>query len=127
MVATTQGQAAMTAAQYRAQASKPNKYGAKKTEIDGLRFDSKAEAKFYTRLKLREKAGEVSAVELQRPFPVLGPKGELITTYKADFAFWDHSEDRFRVIDVKGVETPVFKLKRKLVRAFCGVEIEVVK
>ncbi|MGU3399249.1 DUF1064 domain-containing protein [Brucellaceae bacterium D45D] len=116
----------MSAAEFR-QAAKPNKYGAKKTVLDGIRFDSKAEASYYAALKQREKAGEVGGVELQRPFAVLGPKGELITTYKADFAFWDFIEDRFRVIDVKGVETPVFKLKRKLVRAFLGIEVEVVK
>lgn len=116
----------MTAAEYRRQ-SKPNKYGAKKTVVDGITFDSKAEARYYVQLKQREKDGEVGGVELQRPFVVLGPKGELITTYKADFAFWDFKEDRFRVIDVKGVETAVFRLKKKLVKAFLGIDAEVVK
>lgn len=116
----------MTAAEFRQQ-TKPNKYGAKKTVVDGITFDSRAEARYYVQLKLREQAGEVGGVELQRPFAVLGPKGELITTYKADFAFWDFTEDRFRVIDVKGVETPVFRLKRKMVKAFLGIDVEVVK
>lgn len=104
-----------------------NKYGAKKTVLDGIRFDSKAEANFYATLKLREKAGEVSGVELQRPFALIGPDGEVITTYRSDFAFWDHIEDRFRVVDVKGVETDVFKLKRKMMRSMLGIEVEVVK
>jgi len=116
----------MSAAEFR-QIPKRNKYGAKKTTLDGITFDSKAEANYFAQLKQREKAGEVGGVELQRPFVVLGPKGELITTYKADFAFWDFKEDRFRVIDVKGVQTPVFRLKRKLVKAFLGVDVEVVK
>lgn len=116
----------MSAAQFR-QTPKRNKYGARKTTLDGITFDSKAEANYFAQLKRRERAGEVGGVELQRPFVVRGPKGELITTYKADFAFWDFKEDRFRVIDVKGVETPVFRLKRKLVKAFLGVDIEVVK
>ena len=119
----------LSSQEYRAQTSKPkrNKYGAKRTVIDGVLFDSKAEATYYTALKMREKAGEVSAVELQRPFSLLGPKGELICTYKADFCFWDHKADRFRVVDVKGVETSVFKLKRKMMRILLGIEVETSK
>lgn len=119
----------LSSQEYRAQASKPkrSKYGAKRTLIDGVLFDSKAEATYYTVLKMREKAGEVSAVELQRPFSLLGPKGELICTYKADFCFWDHKADRFRVVDVKGVETAVFKLKRKMMKILLGIEVETTK
>lgn len=119
----------LTAKQYLEQAVKPkrNKYGAKRTVVDGILFDSKAEGSYYTMLKMREKAGEVSAVELQRPFSLLGPKGELICTYKADFCFWDHKADRFRVVDVKGVETAVFKLKRKMMKVLLGIEVETTK
>ena len=118
----------MTAAEFRQTAgTKANKYKAQQTTLDGITFASKAEARYYAQLKRREKAGEVGGVECQRPFMILGPKGELITTYKADFAFWDFKEDRFRVIDVKGVETPVFRLKRKMVKAFLGIDVEVVK
>lgn len=106
---------------------KPNKYGAKKTIVDGITFDSKREAAYYGELKIREKLGEVSAVELQRPFKLLGPKGELLCTYKCDFAFWDHIVDRFRVIDVKGIETRDFKIKKRMMRAMNGIEVEVVK
>jgi len=119
----------MTAAEFQAQAAKPKraKYGNRKTVIDGITFDSKAEGDYYAALKIREKAGEVSAVEMQRPFKMLGPKGELIATYKADFAFWDHVEDRFRVIDVKGYVTREFRLKRKMMKALLGIDVEVVK
>ncbi|TPW26012.1 DUF1064 domain-containing protein [Pararhizobium mangrovi] len=118
----------ISAAEARAQAGKRrSKYGNRRCELDGIRFDSKAERDYYARLKQREKAGEVGGVELQRPFAMIGPDGRLITTYKADFAFWDHTADRFRVIDVKGVETAVFKIKRKMMRSFHGIEVEVVK
>ena len=119
----------LTSKEYQAQSSKPkrSKYGSKRTMVDGVLFDSKAEGAYYSMLKMREKAGEVSAVELQRPFPILGPKGELICTYKADFCFWDHKADRFRVVDVKGVETSVFKLKRKMMRILLGIEVETTK
>lgn len=119
----------LSSKEYQAQSSKPkrNKYGAKRTVVDGILFDSKAEASYYSMLKMREKGGDVSAVELQRPFSLLGPKGELICTYKADFCFWDHKADKFRVVDVKGVETSVFKLKRKMMKILLGIEVETTK
>ena len=123
----------LTAKEARALLAKPkrgNKYGARKTVLDGITFDSAAEARYYAALKLREKAGEVGGVELQRRFTVLGPKGEVVCTVVPDFCFWDHVEDRFRVVDVKGgkaTQTPVFKLKQKLLRIFNGIEIEVVQ
>lgn len=118
----------MTAAEARAaiKPAKANKFKAKRTLVDGICFDSKAEAAYFSSLRLRERAGEVSDVELQRPY-ALTVGGMLITTYRADFVFWDHQLKRRRVIDVKGVETPVFKLKRKLMRACHQIEIEVVK
>lgn len=120
----------MTAAAYRSREAvepKPNKYRNKPTIIDGIRFASKREATYYGELKKREGDGEVADVILQPPFKLLGPKGELIATYRADFAFWDVSQARRRVVDVKGVETPEFKLKKKMMLALLGIEVEVVK
>ena len=126
--AQERSQATMTAAQYRAHGTKPkNKFNAKKVTVDGRTYDSKAEARYCEHLIQREKAGEIGGLEFQKRFQVLGPKGELICTYIADAAFWDHKEDRFRVVDIKGVVTPVFRLKSKLVRAFLGINVEVVK
>lgn len=117
----------MTAAEFlKLHPAKPNKFGAQRTTLDGIKFDSKAEATYYSTLKLRERAGEVHSVEIQRPF-ALTINGYLIGTYKADFCFWDVLEDRYRVIDVKGVATPVFKLKAKMVKALYGFDVEVVQ
>jgi hypothetical protein len=107
-----------------AEGKRRNKYSAESSWIDGIRFASKAEAKYYLMLKYRERLGEVTDVRLQEPFTVLGPKGQVVTTYRADFVFWDVKEGRRRVIDVKGVQTPLFKLKKKLVEAFLGIKIE---
>lgn len=119
----------LTKEEARALLAKPKrtKYGNKKVMLDGIRFDSKREAEYYAALKLREKAGEVIGVELQRPFALLGNNGMLIATYKADFCFWDNVADRFRVIDVKGVETKDFKLKKKMMLGLLGINVEVVK
>lgn len=116
----------ISAAAYQSMAKKPgNKFGAKRVVIDGITFHSKAEARFYCELKLREKAGEVTDVELQPRFP-LQVESEVIGVYKADFAFWDKQQNRRRVIDVKGVETREFRRTLKHVRAQYGIHIEVV-
>lgn len=106
---------------------KRNKYGAVKTVLDGIAFDSKAEANYYAMLKQREKAGEVANVELQRPFALIAGAGKLVGTYRADFTFDDLVEGRWRVIDVKGHDTALSRFKRKFVEALHGVKVEVVK
>lgn len=119
----------MSAKEYRAGAAKakPRKYRNEPITVDGIRFDSKREAAYYGELKQREKLGEVSAVDLQTPFAITGPDGLLITTYKADFCFWDHVADRFRVVDVKGVETKEFRIKKRLMKSLKGIDVEIVR
>lgn len=98
-----------------------NKYRAKPVEIDGIRFDSMAEARFYGALMLRKRAGEVAEIEIQPRFPIAidgepvralpnkkGHKGRALE-YRADFAFDDGGKRR--VVDVKGMDTPVSRLK----------------
>ena len=48
-----------------------NKYNAKRVLLDGICFDSKAEANYYAALKLREKANEVTDIELQRWYDLI--------------------------------------------------------
>lgn len=105
---------------------KKRKYRNEPIVIDGIRFDSKREGAFYAELKLREKAGEVAEVELQKPF-VLTIKGVLIGTYRCDFAFFDNARRCYRVVDIKGVVTREFQRTRRLMRALHGIEIEVVR
>lgn len=119
----------MSRQEYKTAVAKPkigNKYKAQRTLLDGIAFDSKAEASYYAGLKLRERAGEVCDVELQRPY-ALTVNGVLVATYKADFVFWDNILRCRRIVDTKGVSTPVFRLKQKLMRACHGLTIEVVK
>lgn len=99
------------------------KYRAKPVVIDGVRFASQAEARRYGQLKLLEKAGQISGLELQPKFPVV-VNGMKVCTYIGDFAYFD---GKGRIVeDVKGVQTPMFRLKRKLVEAtYPGVLIAV--
>lgn len=89
--------------EYLAAVAKPkrcNKFGAKRTVVDGITFDARREAEVYSELKLLEEAGRISGFERQRKFELI-VDGEIVGTYRADFAFIDHDQDRqFRVIDV---------------------------
>lgn len=96
-----------------------NKYKNVKVNIDGIKFDSKAESERYAGLKLLEKAGLISNLQLQPKFELQSKfrhngKTELAIYYIADFSYQDKSEVKIIVEDVKGVETDVFKLKRKM-------------
>lgn len=97
------------------------KYGNRKTVVDGITFASAKEARRYGDLKLLERAGEISALRLQPRFP-LEVEGKLICTYVADFAYICKGEAEETIEDVKGVQTPVFKIKRKLFEALYGVQ-----
>lgn len=85
----------------------------------GIKFDSKAEHKYYVQLKLRERAGEVTEIELQPIFWLTEARGRAGTKYKADFRFKDVKTGQTHVIDVKGgmaTQTPMFRDKMKQMR-----------
>lgn len=103
-----------------------SKYGNRKTIVDGITFDSKAEAKRYSVLKLLERAGEITDLQRQVKFelapPVrLGGRGRPALRYIADFVY---QQDGQQVVeDVKGVITAAFRIKRHLMKAIHGIEI----
>lgn len=123
----------MSAKQARAEMAKPpprrHKYGAVKTTVDGITFDSKGEADRYCTLKIRERRREISNLRLQPSYPCV-VNGVLITTYIGDFCYMEEIDERGRdqtpvrvVEDFKGYATPDYILKRKLVLAVYGIEI----
>lgn len=94
----------------------PSKYRNKITVIDGIRFQSLAEAARYQELTLLQCVGAISKLKMQTPFPVY-INGALICHYYADFSYLEENKPELIAEDVKGVETAVFKLKWKLVKA----------
>lgn len=97
-----------------------SKYHNVVTERDGLRFASKAEASDYTDLTLQQTAGLIRDLKCQPRFvlqekftDVSGTKHRAIE-YVADFSFEECDTGKLVVVDSKGVETDVFKIKRKL-------------
>jgi hypothetical protein len=97
-----------------------SKYRNLKTELDGLKFDSRKEARRYVELRMMERAGAIEGLELQVRFPlVVG--GVKVCEYVADFVY---RVGGVRIVeDCKGIKTPVYKLKKRLMLAVHGIEI----
>lgn len=104
-------------------APRPHKYGAKATVVDGIRFDSKAEARRYGILKMLEGAGKIADLELQPRFRC-EVNGQHICMFKADFRYRQGGETVIE--DVKGAIPRDFTLRKKLVEALHGVSITVI-
>lgn len=124
------------------------KYKAKKTEVDGITFDSMKEAKRYQELKILEAAGQIKDLRLQVPYELIPAirepdtigkrggkiKGKLIeraVIYRADFVYLEKLDIPFSdqekweevVEDVKGMRTKEYILKRKLMLYRYGIRI----
>lgn len=97
---------------------KENKYRNKKTEIDGIKFDSKKEARRYAELMMLHKRGEISHLRLQQEFTLMEsfktPQGKKVNgiKYRADFTYFKDGE--YVIEDVKGMKTKEYELKKKL-------------
>lgn len=110
-----------------------SKYKAIKTTINGIIFDSKLEAKRYTELLVMEKSGRISNLKLQPRFEIQPSFKKNGKTYRkieyiADFQYYDNKENKIVIEDVKGMETDVFKLKKKLFEyKYNEYELQIIK
>jgi hypothetical protein len=103
-----------------------------KRTVEGLVFDSRAEMKRYCELKLLEQAGEIADLERQPSYLLMDAyiyRGKKIRaiTYRADFRYLDGKTGKRIVEDVKGHETEVYKLKRKLLLSKYDIDFREVK
>ena len=107
-----------------------SKYRNKITEVDGIRFDSKREAVRWCELVMLQKAHIISDLRRQVPFtliPVQKDKdtGKVIereVKYVADFVYT--MDGKTVVEDTKGMKTPEYIIKRKLMLKEHGIRIE---
>lgn len=116
--------------------AKANKYNATRVQVDGIWFDSKAEAKRYNELKLMEKAAQIKELKVHPRYPIKY-QDQPICDVELDFVYFDGSScwlgndhiyyGHWRYEDVKGRDNALSKLKRKLVEAFYGIKVEVIK
>lgn len=96
-----------------------NKYNARKTTVCGYTFDSKREAEVYLELLAQKQAGEIIRIGFQPSYTLLAGfkdntgKNQKPITYTADF-FVTYADGRNEVIEVKGVRTRDYLLRKKL-------------
>ena len=118
-----------------------NKYQNHKAIVDGITFDSRREARRYSELKLLERAGQITDLELQKVYELIpaqyetyaryGKKGQRIKdgrrclekscTYIADFVYKENGQTV--VEDTKGERTEVYNIKRKMMLYFYNIRI----
>lgn len=96
-----------------------DKYNAVKTEINGIVFDSKKEANYYSYLLALKEQGEIDNIKMQVEY-LLQPaftreNGEKVKNikYYADFVV-TYKNGKVEVIDVKGRRTKEYSIKRKM-------------
>lgn len=105
-----------------------NKYKAVKTEVNGIMFDSKAEARRYGQLLMLERAGQIRQLERQVvfvlvPAVILNGRKKPAVRYVADFKYYDFKKLNFVIEDVKGVITPLFRAKQHLMKHVHNLDI----
>jgi len=98
-----------------------HKFSAQRTELDGIKFDSKLESRHYTNLKRLQRSGELLFFLRQVPIHLPGK-----TKYVCDFVeFW--ADGRVEFTDCKGMETETFKLKKRQVEELYPINLNIVK
>ncbi len=103
------------------------KYHAKKTELDGITFDSRKEAQRYAELRLLERSGAIHNLRRQVRYELIpaqkkdGKTIERACHYIADFVYEENGKTV--VEDVKGYRTKEYVLKRKLMLQVHGIEV----
>ena len=113
--------------------AKRPKYGNKKVEFNGIKFDSVKESKRYQGLRVMEVMGEIYDLELQPKFELIKSvkfagtdRAKPAIRYFADFAYTDTLTGKRIVEDVKSKitrESPVYRMKKHMMLAIHGIEI----
>lgn len=98
---------------------KNSKYGAIKTKIGDIVFDSKIEASFYVRLTLLLRAKQISEIVLQPSFLLQEEfRDQFNCVHKSIFYRGDFkvvfSDGIAKIYDTKGFKTEEYRIKKKL-------------
>ena len=107
--------------------AKVNKYHNQKVIYNGIKFDSQREKNYYIKLLLLQEYNMIEDLkrqvkfELQPGYEINGKKIKSIN-YLADFTY--REKGKLHVIDVKGVRTNEYKLKKKMFEYKYNIEIE---
>ena len=107
-----------------------SKYGNKRVQADGKKFDSQKEFRHYLKLKNLAAEGKIYGLTCQVPFhfPVNGEALKYIDSnrkikYIADFEYFTPEGKRV-IEDVKGFKTRDYLIKKALMMSCHGILIE---
>lgn len=104
--------------------TKPSKYRSERTVVNGITYDSKKEARHVETLALLARKGLIKDFVRQPRFKFDGlcyDSGRVIE-YRADAAY--SVDGILHVVDVKGVRTPAYKIKKALMLKWFGIKVE---
>jgi Protein of unknown function (DUF1064) len=111
-----------------------NKYGARRTQVNGIWFDSMKEANRYQELIQLERAGAIAELELQPVFPLhvmelyrsLVPiRITTVGRFTADFRYCDRVSGEIVVEDTKSeaTKTEAYRLRKRLAEVIHGIHV----
>lgn len=90
-----------------------SKYHAKKTEYEGITYDSKGEASLARDIDLLIRCGQVKSVSRQEVFKLKGLNGHVVGRHKVDFVVTFNDGHR-EVWEFKGMIVRDFTIRKKL-------------
>lgn len=91
------------------------KYGNRASDYNGVIYDSAFEAEYAQELDLRLKAKDIKAWRRQVKISI-DINEYHICNYFCDFEV-EHNDGSLELVEVKGLETDVYRIKRKLLEA----------
>lgn len=102
--------------------NKKKKFRNSPVRHDGQFFPSKRELSRYKQLQILERAKQIKDLKRQVPF-AFSINGCPIFKYYADFTYTLMETNGVVVEDAKGVATPLYRLKKKIIEAEYGIRI----
>lgn len=94
-----------------------NKFNNKKTELNGITFDSKKEAARYYYLSMMQRAGNITNLELQPKIPLM-VNGKKLGHYIGDFRYIENGEVILEDVKSVATKTAVYNLKKKILASY---------
>lgn len=102
------------------------KFNARKVRLDGYVFDYIDESHRYLELKMLQQLGKISSLEVHPKWPI-EINGIRVCFVELDFKYLDSHED-WRHEDVKGADTAMFRLKRRMLEAaYPDITVELIR
>lgn len=106
------------------------KYHNKPCQVGAEKYRSQREAKRHQDLLLLQRAGHIAGLTREVPFviaPAVRIEGEKrarpAVRYVADFLYSDARTGRIVVEDAKGMQTPVYRLKKHLLATVYNIHV----